>query len=350
MDSFGGNSYYQILGVHFDATEEEIRKAYFSIVKKLHPDRRRPGNNGGETMDRFHQVQHANRCLSDSTRRLLYDLRNFGRSSLDASAGVDAEGRPTAEARLIAMQKDQALLDVRNMEVILAEALRKEKKARGVLIQIALYGDLRLRDDCVESGKSGQRTIEPEDLVGPFIDVTVPLQCLVEQHTIVLPGGASASKADLPGFYNPAPLDLEVEHSLYVLYEFRGALHEVIVSDRETLSLPRRKQEVPVGKPPRGPFSPANVSMLRRNVAVSPVAPSKTPSTNDVSRRSRALTGSVETTSRDALEKAVSAYRIQALHARSPDEATPSEFAAVILATGIALGFAVLLAGRNGRP
>merc|ERR1711920_640972 len=135
--------------------------------------------------------------------------------------------------------------DVGNMEVLFERILRRERATRGVIVRIALYGNLRLREDCLDAVKAGQRTIEPEDLVGPFIDVAVPLQCLVEQHTIVLPGGASASKADLPGFYNPAPLDLEVEHSLYVLYEFRSALHEVIVSDRETLSLPRRKQEVP---------------------------------------------------------------------------------------------------------
>merc|ERR1719375_419153 len=149
------------------------------------------------------------------------------------------------------------------MEVVHQKALRREGATGGVIVRRALYGVLRLREDRLREGLSGSRTIKPEDLTGPFCDVVVPLQCLVERHTIVIPGGVSSSKSDLPGFYNPLPLNEETELELYVLYEFRGSLHEVIVGDRETLSLPYRKHAVPMDQGPRGPFSATNAALLR---------------------------------------------------------------------------------------
>ncbi|CAE8614949.1 unnamed protein product, partial [Polarella glacialis] len=269
----GQSDYYEALGISFDAAEEEIRKRYHEIVRTLHPDRRRALAGGAEALERFHQVQSAWRCLSDPTRRLLYDLRNFGQSSVGS---FDA-GDGAAEELLILRSKEQALSDVRNMEVELDRILTKEKAARGVLVRLALYGDLRLREEMLFLGMSGERAIVADDLVGPLIDVSMPLQCLVERHTLVLPGGAAASKSDLPGFYNPLPLDMGVELSLYVLYEFRGSLHEVIVGDRETLSLPVRRHAIPVEQGPRGPFSPANTDLIRRRISRGPPKHSDSP-------------------------------------------------------------------------
>mmetsp|Transcript_24052 Transcript_24052/g.54302 ORF Transcript_24052/g.54302 Transcript_24052/m.54302 type:complete len:363 (-) Transcript_24052:70-1158(-) len=328
--------YYQVLGVPFEAAEEEIRKRYHDVVRTLHPDRRRPGGSGGgEALERFHQVQSAWRCLSDPTRRLLYDLRNFGRSSLGEDAGVgDGAANPTAEAKLICLQKEQAVRDVHNMEVVLERILRREKASRGILVRSALYGDLRLRDDRLEECLAGQRSIEVEDLLGPLIDVTVPVQCLVEQHTIVLPGGTSTSKADLPGFYNPAPLDSDVELSLYVLYEFKGLLHEVLVGDHETLSLPFRKHAVPAGKAPRGPFSPANVELLRRRAASAAAPAAAAGGAGPQARAGRA-------SSEAALERAVADYCLHRLGAGGPGEATRREFAAVVMGLGLAVFLAI---------
>merc|ERR1740117_2849121 len=162
----------------------------------------------------------------------------------------------------------------------------------------------------------GARTIMANDLVGPFIDVTAPVQSLVEQHTIVLAGGALASKSDLPGFYNPTPLDFHTELSLYVLYDFRGHLHEVIVGDRETLSLPYRRHAVPQGQDPRGPFSPANVTMWRGSVS------SKT--------RSSDAGSEAVVASRAALEEDMIKYRFHSLRTPGHHDATPHEFLSVV--------------------
>jgi len=338
--------FYQVLGLTFEASDEEIRKQYHSIVRTLHPDRRRPGGTGGNALERFHQVQSAWRVLADPTRRLLYDLRNFGESSMSASGAGGAE----AEAKLLSMQRDQAERDVRNMEDQLQKVLRREKAVRGILVRQALYGDLRLRPESLEEGLAGTRTLEASDLVGPVLEVTKPLQSFVEQHTIVLQGGPSSSKADLPGFYNPSPLNLGAAHSLYVLYEFRGQLHEVIVGDRETLSVPRRAHALVQGKAPRGPFSPANVALLvaAKLARLSRLAAQGHPSSEQTSSgRGVHRLKAVRASEAEALHQSVSAHLICRLlsprgrQPRDPGEVTKGEFLFVSLAAGAALVAAV---------
>jgi len=331
------DDYYKVLGVPFNASEEKIRSRYHTVVRTLHPDRRRPGGGSSEVLERFHQVQSAWRCLSDPTRRLLYDLRNFGRSSL-ADEGAEKLGGTdvSAEAKLSRLQKEQAMRDVSNMKVTIDRILRRERAARGVVVRAALYGDLRLREHCLEECCSGQRTIEKSDLVGPVIDVALPLQCLVEQHTIVLPGGASASKSDLPGFYDPLPLDADAELSLYVLYEFRGLLHEVLIGDRETLSLPFRKHAIQEGKAARGPFSPANIALLRHRRGGGSDA--KTAGSRSA-RGSGSSSGSSVSNSAKVLTQAVTSYRLHWLRAPRRGEVRPHEFVFAALASGAACAF-----------
>ena len=68
---------YSVLGVARDATQEEIRKAYRDLAKKLHPDLN-PGDSGAE--DRFKAVQTANAILGDKEKRARFD-----RGEIDAA-------------------------------------------------------------------------------------------------------------------------------------------------------------------------------------------------------------------------------------------------------------------------
>jgi molecular chaperone DnaJ len=62
--------YYKILGVSPQASQEEIRKAYYKLAHKYHPDK------GGDP-EKFKEINEAYQVLSDPEKRKQYDL--YGR-------------------------------------------------------------------------------------------------------------------------------------------------------------------------------------------------------------------------------------------------------------------------------
>uniref|UniRef100_A0A0D9WL61 J domain-containing protein n=1 Tax=Leersia perrieri TaxID=77586 RepID=A0A0D9WL61_9ORYZ len=62
--------YYDVLGVSRNASQGEIKKAYYALAKKLHPDT----NKGDSDAERkFQEVQRAYETLKDEEKRSLYD-------------------------------------------------------------------------------------------------------------------------------------------------------------------------------------------------------------------------------------------------------------------------------------
>ncbi|MDO4225223.1 MAG: DnaJ domain-containing protein [Bergeyella zoohelcum] len=62
--------YYYFLGVKYDASEEDIKKAYRKLSLKYHPDK-----NDGDAyfVERFREVQEAYETLSDTEKRKTFD-------------------------------------------------------------------------------------------------------------------------------------------------------------------------------------------------------------------------------------------------------------------------------------
>ena len=62
--------YYKILGIDKNATEDEIKKAYRKLARKLHPDL---NPNDKEAHQKFQQINEANEVLIDPAKRKKYD-------------------------------------------------------------------------------------------------------------------------------------------------------------------------------------------------------------------------------------------------------------------------------------
>lgn len=71
-DLLGGDTYYSLLNVPYDATRTQIRKAYRQSMMRAHPDRAHPSRRAAAE-DLAKQLNLAYATLSDPARRKAYD-------------------------------------------------------------------------------------------------------------------------------------------------------------------------------------------------------------------------------------------------------------------------------------
>lgn len=152
---------YEILGVARAATQDEIRKAYHRLAKKLHPDLN-PGDKSSE--NRFKEVASAYDLLSDDEKR-----RRFDSGEIDAS-GAEAPRekyyRDYAGANGQAYESRSGYADFADTDDFLAEIFRRQaRRARGSDLHYSLGVDFL---DAVNGAT--KRITLPE---GGSLDVTI---------------------------------------------------------------------------------------------------------------------------------------------------------------------------------
>ena len=113
---------YEILGVARAATQDEIRKSYLRLAKKLHPDLN-PGDKSSES--RFKEIASAYDLLSDAEKR-----RRFDSGEIDASgaeAPRDSYYRDYA-AKGQSYESPSGYADFIDSDDILAEIFRRQSR------------------------------------------------------------------------------------------------------------------------------------------------------------------------------------------------------------------------------
>ena len=84
----GRTSYYEILEVPSDASEEQIKKQYRKLALRYHPDK---NTDGGVTADRFKEINEAYSVLSDAKKRQYYDVHGHEEGEEDEQVCVSSE-------------------------------------------------------------------------------------------------------------------------------------------------------------------------------------------------------------------------------------------------------------------
>ncbi|KAM9814230.1 dnaJ homolog subfamily C member 11-like [Neosynchiropus ocellatus] len=137
----------------------------------------------------------------------------------------DLELQRKSSATDIAKKKQEAESAVLLMQESVRRIIEAEESKMGLIILNAWYG--KFVSDTTQKQEKAK-----------VIDVTVPLQCLVKDSKLIL---TEASKAGLPGFYDPC---VGEEKSLKLLYQFRGVMHQVISADTEPLRIPKQSHRI----------------------------------------------------------------------------------------------------------
>jgi DnaJ-class molecular chaperone len=168
---------YAVLGVKPEATQDEIRKAYRALAKKLHPDLN-PGDSKAE--EKFKQVTGAYDLVGDADKRARYD-----RGEIDASGNERPRERyyrdfHDAGAEQHAYSSSSGYADFADSEDILREMFgrgagggERRFRMRG---QDALY---RLPVEFLDAVNGATKRITMPD--GGTIDVAIPAGTKDEQ-------------------------------------------------------------------------------------------------------------------------------------------------------------------------
>jgi curved DNA-binding protein CbpA len=109
------NRYYAVLGIKPDATQAEIKDAYRRLAPTVHPDR-------GGSQAKMAALNEAYDCLSDTPRRLLYDM-----------TGEDVNQQYDGEVRSILMAEFASALDEDVTDILYAVRSTLKHKLADIL-------------------------------------------------------------------------------------------------------------------------------------------------------------------------------------------------------------------------
>ena len=93
--------YYRLLGVSRDAPERHIKKAYYELARKLHPDKAASTEEAARNQSQLAAISKAYNVLKDKKKREEYDQKVRGKST---SGGGNSNSAPAASSAPAAPQ------------------------------------------------------------------------------------------------------------------------------------------------------------------------------------------------------------------------------------------------------
>ncbi|CAO1402064.1 unnamed protein product [Diamesa tonsa] len=123
-------------------------------------------------------------------------------------------------------KKKEAAAAISLMSTQYERILNEEETKNGLLILYAYYG----RFDDGYGDESLEEIVVEND--SKFIDVTVPMQCLVRDSEIMI---HTTFKNELPGFYDPCIGEAKV---LKVQYKYNNIIASITINEKDELKLP----------------------------------------------------------------------------------------------------------------
>lgn len=125
------DDYYAILNVRRDASEDEIRKAYYQLSLKYHPDKN-PGD--ATAVGKFRQVTTAYEVLRNARERIPYDRRNPAQDGSNLEYTLEASLENTMEGEPVSIEQITFKVEGRTIKLTLNKGdstyrLRGEGKA-----------------------------------------------------------------------------------------------------------------------------------------------------------------------------------------------------------------------------
>ncbi|SOV74747.1 DnaJ protein, putative [Plasmodium sp. gorilla clade G3] len=253
--SYSKPKYYEILNVNLKSDPKTIRKSYLALSKLLSVNKKL----SREYEECYYLIQKSYKILTNKFEKFYYDVLN---NYIDETTIEDQRYILEKEADIIYANKIEELKDIYDIKI------KEEEKKNGLIIEKALYGDLSLKEECINNCFNIE-SISEQHLQGPYIDLTKILQCKIENSSLLYNDDFSfAYFCDIPKplikisskhtkkLYSHILQDTEMY--LYIKYKFLNVYHELIVVDRSNFSLPQSAHRVFGGRI-SGPFSPVNV-------------------------------------------------------------------------------------------
>lgn len=213
--------HYEVLGVASSSTSREIQVAYRKLSLRYHPDKCQDD----ESHELFTNCNKAYTALRHPINRKLYDI---------AMGFVERSEKGLLEIQTLEREEAQQKVSLMDEEV--SRNVKFEQNRQGLVVLKAMYGILKIPQHL---SANKREFLTRENFV---IDVTKPMQCLVDESRLEIEPGLS--KSELDGFYDPYPLEDDIRRHLSVQYSFLGGLHKTIVADTEELRIPQQSHAV----------------------------------------------------------------------------------------------------------